>query len=93
MSSMTNSFATGRYLRRWRTKLKLSYEDVAEALGVHPITVRNWEKSARLKPITKIAFDAVFRRNFRPGWMYRRASSAADPSRLATGLGVHTQGR
>lgn len=38
----------------------LSYEVVGEALGVHPVTVRNWEKEG-LPKMASIAFKAVFR--------------------------------
>ena len=54
-------YATGAYIRTWMRKLKLSYDDVAEVLGVHPITVRNWEKAGRIRPIVKLAFDKAFR--------------------------------
>jgi DNA-binding XRE family transcriptional regulator len=54
--------ATGRYLRKHRTQMELSYTQVAEALGVHEITVRNWEKTkGTLKPIIRLAFDHCFR--------------------------------
>lgn len=52
---------SGKYIRRWRSNLGLSYEDVAEALEVDPITVRNWEKRASLKRYIRLAFDAAFR--------------------------------
>ena len=51
---------TGGYIRRWRTARGLSYEEVAEKLGVHPITVRNWEKAKSLKPLVRFAFDKAF---------------------------------
>lgn len=51
----------GTYVRDWRSALGLTYEEVAEMLGVHPITVRNWEKTKLLKPMVKLAFDKAFR--------------------------------
>ena len=54
-------FATGRYIKRWMLKLDLDYATVAEVLGVHPITVRNWEKAKSIRPIVKLAFDKAFR--------------------------------
>lgn len=51
---------SGAYIRKWRSNLKLSYEVVAEAMGVHPITVRNWEKQRRLKLMVRLAFDQAF---------------------------------
>jgi DNA-binding XRE family transcriptional regulator len=52
---------SGNYISRWRTELGLSYEEVAEVLGVYPTTVRNWEKSHTVKPLIKLAFDRAFR--------------------------------
>ena len=51
----------GKYFRTWMRKLGLSYAEVAYALGVHEITVRNWEKQDLVKPIVRLAFDQVFR--------------------------------
>ena len=51
----------GSYIRKQRSNLKLSYAQVAQVLGVHEITVRNWEKAELLKPIVKLAFDKAFR--------------------------------
>lgn len=49
----------------------LSYEKVGEALGVHPITVRNWEKQG-LPKLATLAFKYVFLRGSfeqrRPFW-------------------------
>ena len=56
-------FARGSYIRRWRSNLGLTYEEVADTLGVDPVTVRNWEKSPSIKPIVKLAFDRAFRDN------------------------------
>lgn len=55
--------ATGRYIRKHRTLRKLTYAQVAKALGVHEITVRNWEKSKKaLRPLVVLAFkQAVLR--------------------------------
>ena len=63
----------GRYLRRRMAELQISYDDVARALGVHAITVRNWEKQKRLKRIVKLAFERAFEPKRRPGWMSQRA--------------------
>jgi len=52
--------ARGSYIRTWMRKLQLDYEVVAKVLGVHPITVRNWEKSKSVRPIVKMAFDKAF---------------------------------
>ena len=61
---------SGKYLRRWRTNLGLSYEDVASALGVTSWTVRNWERKKRLKKVVKLAFDRVFRKESKqPRWV------------------------
>ena len=54
-------FATGKYIKRWMLKLDLDYATVAKVLGVHPITVRNWEKAKSIRPIVKFAFDRAFR--------------------------------
>lgn len=40
----------------------LSYSDVGEALDVHPVTVRNWEKDGMPK-VASLAFKYVFRKN------------------------------
>jgi transcriptional regulator with XRE-family HTH domain len=49
--------ATGRYIRKHRTERGLTYAQVAEAMGVHEITVRNWEKSKKaLRPLVVLAF-------------------------------------
>lgn len=53
-------FARGSYIRTWMRKLQLNYEVVAKVLGVHPITVRNWEKAKSVRPIVKMAFDKAF---------------------------------
>lgn len=45
----------------WMRKLGLSYADVAQGLGVHEITVRNWEKQKLIRVVVKLAFDHVFR--------------------------------
>jgi len=62
--------ARGSYIRTWMRKLHLDYDTVAKVLGVHPITVRNWEKSKSVRPIVKMAFDQAFRRD-KPAIRYR----------------------
>jgi hypothetical protein len=52
--------------------LRLDYEDVAKALGVHPITVRGWEKAKVLRRIVRLAFDKAFEPKRRPGWQSRQ---------------------
>lgn len=52
---------SGAYIKRWRVKLGLSYAQIARELGVHPITVRGWEKKEALDRVVKLAFDRVYR--------------------------------
>ena len=65
---------SGAFIKRWRTTLGLKYEDVAEALGVDPITVRNWEKRKILKRYVRLAFEKAFldKKRVGPEW-YREA--------------------
>ena len=58
---------SGAWLRRWRTALHLSYEVVADTMGVDPITVRNWEKKGQLKKYIRLAFEKAFVDPYRNG--------------------------
>ncbi len=42
---------TALQLKAWRTKRKLSQEDLAERLGIHWITVSRWER--KVIPVPK----------------------------------------
>jgi transcriptional regulator with XRE-family HTH domain len=50
----------GKYIRRRRTDLGLTYAQVAEVMGVHEITCRNWEKEKTLRKLVRLAFDHAF---------------------------------
>ena len=52
---------SGAYIKRWRVKLGLTHADIARELGVHPVTVRLWEKKEALDQVVKLAFDRVYR--------------------------------
>ena len=47
------------FVRKHRTELGLSYEDIADKLGVHPVTVRNWEKK-RVPRLIRLAFIQAY---------------------------------
>lgn len=47
---------TGAQLRAWRLRLDLSQHGLAEALGVHPQTVSDWERDK-----TRIAHPKILR--------------------------------
>lgn len=40
----------GHEVRRWRKWLGMSQQDLAAALGVHPITVSKWEQNKATPP-------------------------------------------
>lgn len=61
---------SSKYFKRWFRTLSLSYEEVAESLDVHPITVRNWEKRGASR-VVKLAFDHVYRPYVRPEWRHK----------------------
>ena len=61
---------SAQYYRRWFRELKLTYEEVAEVLEVHPITVRKWEINGS-KKLCRLAFDHAFRPYFRPEWRHK----------------------
>lgn len=67
---------SGRYFRRWMRSLDLSYEQVAEDLEVHPVTVRNWEKHGA-KRLVKLAFDNLYRPYKRPEWRHLKRRTRA----------------
>jgi transcriptional regulator with XRE-family HTH domain len=48
---------TATQLQRLRKRLGWSQERLAEALGVHPMTVSKWERGAQ--PIPKMAATAI----------------------------------
>ncbi len=52
--------ARSRYIRKVRTDRRLSYEQVAETMGVNPVTVRNWEKHG-CKPLVEFAYRWRYR--------------------------------
>ena len=55
---------TGRQLQRIRERLGWSQARLAEALGVHPMTVSKWERG--VQPISEMAALAIRFLEFHP---------------------------
>lgn len=62
MTMLTTPDAAGRELRTWRALQRLTLKQLAEALGVHWITVQRWETGTlRVPPYLHLALRELER--------------------------------
>lgn len=62
----------GSDIRAWRRQRRITQQRLAELLGVHPVTVANWERGHHAIPATMLALALEA--------LDARLSSAADCS-------------